>query len=36
LQLIGRAFEEETLLRIGGVIEEAACFTARPEAWWRA
>jgi aspartyl-tRNA(Asn)/glutamyl-tRNA(Gln) amidotransferase subunit A len=36
LQLIGRAFEEETLFRIGGVIEEAAGFTARPEAWWRA
>jgi aspartyl-tRNA(Asn)/glutamyl-tRNA(Gln) amidotransferase subunit A len=35
LQLIGRAFEEETLFRIGGVIEEAAGFTARPQAWWR-
>jgi aspartyl-tRNA(Asn)/glutamyl-tRNA(Gln) amidotransferase subunit A len=35
LQLIGRAFDEETLFRIGGVIEDAAQFTARPEAWWR-
>jgi aspartyl-tRNA(Asn)/glutamyl-tRNA(Gln) amidotransferase subunit A len=35
LQLIGRAFDEETLFRIGGVIEEAAQFTARPQAWWR-
>jgi aspartyl-tRNA(Asn)/glutamyl-tRNA(Gln) amidotransferase subunit A len=35
LQLIGRAFEEETLLRIGGVIEEAAAFKAEPESWWR-
>jgi aspartyl-tRNA(Asn)/glutamyl-tRNA(Gln) amidotransferase subunit A len=35
LQLIGRAFDEETLFRIGGVIEDAAQFTARPETWWR-
>jgi aspartyl-tRNA(Asn)/glutamyl-tRNA(Gln) amidotransferase subunit A len=35
LQLIGRAFDEETLFRIGGVIEEAAQFTDRPQAWWR-
>ncbi|MGH6933911.1 MAG: Asp-tRNA(Asn)/Glu-tRNA(Gln) amidotransferase subunit GatA [Dongiaceae bacterium] len=30
LQLIGRAFDEETVLRIGQVIERAANFTARP------
>jgi aspartyl-tRNA(Asn)/glutamyl-tRNA(Gln) amidotransferase subunit A len=30
LQLIGRAFDEETVLRAGQVIERAANFTARP------
>lgn len=35
LQLIGRAFDEETLFRIAGVIEEAAAFAARPKAWWK-
>jgi aspartyl-tRNA(Asn)/glutamyl-tRNA(Gln) amidotransferase subunit A len=30
LQLIGRAFDEETLFRAAGVIESAAKFTARP------
>ncbi len=35
LQLVGGAFEEEKLFRIAGVLEEAAGFTARPEAWWR-
>lgn len=30
LQLIGRAFDEETLLRAAGVLETAANFTARP------
>jgi aspartyl-tRNA(Asn)/glutamyl-tRNA(Gln) amidotransferase subunit A len=30
LQLIGRAFDEEMLFRVGGVIEECANFTARP------
>ena len=36
LQLIGKSFDEETLLRTAGVLEEAAAFTAAPEAWWRA
>ena len=36
LQLIGRAFEEETLLKLGDVIEKAAGFTAKPQQWWRA
>ncbi|MEQ1890765.1 MAG: Asp-tRNA(Asn)/Glu-tRNA(Gln) amidotransferase subunit GatA [Alphaproteobacteria bacterium] len=36
LQLIGKAFDEETVLRVAGVLEEAAAFTARPEQWWRA
>ena len=36
LQLIGKSFDEETLLRTAGVLEEAAAFTTAPEAWWRA
>ncbi|MFZ5931465.1 MAG: Asp-tRNA(Asn)/Glu-tRNA(Gln) amidotransferase subunit GatA [Pseudomonadota bacterium] len=36
LQLLGKAFDEETLLRVAGVLEEAAAFTARPAQWWRA
>ncbi|MEX1147820.1 MAG: amidase family protein, partial [Sphingomonadales bacterium] len=35
LQLIGRAFDEETVLRAGGVLETVAGFTARPANWWR-
>ncbi len=35
LQLIGRAFDEETLLRAAGVLEEAAAFDAKPARWWR-
>jgi aspartyl-tRNA(Asn)/glutamyl-tRNA(Gln) amidotransferase subunit A len=31
LQVIGRAFDEETMLRVAGVIENAAAFTARPQ-----
>ena len=30
LHLIGRAFDEETLLRVAGVLEQAAAFEARP------
>jgi aspartyl-tRNA(Asn)/glutamyl-tRNA(Gln) amidotransferase subunit A len=30
LQLIGRAFDEETVLRAGQVLEKSAAFTARP------
>ena len=30
LQLIGRAFDEETVLKVGEVLETAANFTARP------
>jgi aspartyl-tRNA(Asn)/glutamyl-tRNA(Gln) amidotransferase subunit A len=36
LQLIGRPFEEEVLLRAARAIEEAAEFNAAPDAWWRA
>ncbi|MAN62716.1 MAG: Asp-tRNA(Asn)/Glu-tRNA(Gln) amidotransferase GatCAB subunit A [Parvibaculum sp.] len=34
LQLIGRTFDEETLLRAAGVLEEAAGFSAEPSIWW--
>jgi len=34
LQLIGRTFDEETLLRTAGVLEEAAGFSAEPSTWW--
>jgi aspartyl-tRNA(Asn)/glutamyl-tRNA(Gln) amidotransferase subunit A len=30
LQLIGRPWDEETIIRAGGVIEKAANFTAMP------
>src|SRR5215208_6659889 len=36
LQLIGRAFDEETLFAAGQVIEEAAGRLALPAAWWAA
>ena len=36
LQLIGRAFDEETLLKLGAVIETSAGFSAKPGDWWRA
>ncbi|BCW89054.1 Glutamyl-tRNA(Gln) amidotransferase subunit A [Alphaproteobacteria bacterium SO-S41] len=34
LQLIGRAFDEETLFRTGAVLERAANFTGKPGKWW--
>jgi aspartyl-tRNA(Asn)/glutamyl-tRNA(Gln) amidotransferase subunit A len=34
LQLIGRAFDEETLFRTAQVIEEAAGPSAKPQNWW--
>jgi len=34
LQLLGRPFDEETVLRAAGVLEEAAGFTAQPGKWW--
>ncbi len=34
LQVLGRAFDEETVLRTAHVLEAAAEFTARPEIWW--
>ncbi|MBX3488157.1 MAG: Asp-tRNA(Asn)/Glu-tRNA(Gln) amidotransferase subunit GatA [Parvibaculum sp.] len=36
LQLIGRTFDEETLLRAAYAVEQAAGFSAEPEAWWKA
>ncbi|OUR76401.1 aspartyl/glutamyl-tRNA amidotransferase subunit A [Alphaproteobacteria bacterium 46_93_T64] len=35
LQILGRPFDEETVIRTAGVLEEAANFTAKPDAWWR-
>ena len=34
LQLIGRAFDEATLFRLGSVVEKAAGFRAKPQNWW--
>ncbi len=36
LQIIGKAFDEETVLRAGYAVEQAAQFKAKPERWWRA
>jgi aspartyl-tRNA(Asn)/glutamyl-tRNA(Gln) amidotransferase subunit A len=35
LQILGKAWDEETVLKVSGVLEEAAGFTAKPEEWWR-
>jgi aspartyl-tRNA(Asn)/glutamyl-tRNA(Gln) amidotransferase subunit A len=36
LQVIGKAFDEATVLKAGRAIEMAAEFRAKPQAWWRA
>ncbi|HUJ03588.1 MAG TPA: Asp-tRNA(Asn)/Glu-tRNA(Gln) amidotransferase subunit GatA [Rhizomicrobium sp.] len=36
LQIIGKAFDEKTVLRAGRAIETAANFTAKPARWWSA
>jgi aspartyl-tRNA(Asn)/glutamyl-tRNA(Gln) amidotransferase subunit A len=36
LQLIGKAFDEATVLRAARAIEIAADFSAKPAEWWRA
>jgi aspartyl-tRNA(Asn)/glutamyl-tRNA(Gln) amidotransferase subunit A len=36
LQIIGKAFDEATVLRAGRSIEKVADFTARPQKWWTA
>jgi aspartyl-tRNA(Asn)/glutamyl-tRNA(Gln) amidotransferase subunit A len=35
LQIIGKAFDEETVLKAGRALEIAADFRAKPQAWWR-
>jgi len=35
LQIIGKAFDEATVLRAGRAIEQAADFRSAPQAWWR-
>ena len=35
LQLIGKAFDEETVLRGGYALEQAAGFSGKPSPWWR-
>jgi aspartyl-tRNA(Asn)/glutamyl-tRNA(Gln) amidotransferase subunit A len=34
LQVIGRAFDEETLFSVAHVIEQSAPTIAAPEKWW--
>lgn len=34
LQIVGKPFDEEMVLRIAGAIEDAAKFDARPQNWW--
>ena len=34
LQMIGKPFDEETLLRGAFALEQAASFTAKPKDWW--
>src|ERR1700742_1255468 len=36
LQVIGKAFDEATVLRTGRSLEIAADFKAKPQTWWRA
>ena len=36
LQIIGKAFDEATVLRAGRAIEVAANFNTKPAQWWRA
>jgi aspartyl-tRNA(Asn)/glutamyl-tRNA(Gln) amidotransferase subunit A len=36
LQIIGKAFDEATVLRVGRSVEVAANFDAKPKQWWRA
>ena len=36
LQLIGQAFDEAQILRVGAVLEQAAAFNTQPQDWWSA
>jgi len=35
LQVLGKAWDEETVLKVSGVLEEAAGFNHEPKMWWR-
>ncbi|WP_286830890.1 MULTISPECIES: Asp-tRNA(Asn)/Glu-tRNA(Gln) amidotransferase subunit GatA [Kordiimonas] len=35
LQILGKPWDEETVFKVSGVMEEAANFTAKPTEWWR-
>jgi aspartyl-tRNA(Asn)/glutamyl-tRNA(Gln) amidotransferase subunit A len=35
LQILGKPWDEETVFKVSGVLEEAASFTAEPKIWWR-
>ncbi len=35
LQVLGKPFDEETVLKVSGVLEEAASFNQEPKVWWR-
>jgi len=35
LQILGKPWDEETVFKVSGVLEEAAGFTSEPELWWR-
>jgi aspartyl-tRNA(Asn)/glutamyl-tRNA(Gln) amidotransferase subunit A len=34
LQVIGKAFDEETMFRVAQVVEDAAGLIAKPNDWW--
>ena len=34
LQVIGKALDEAACFRVGGALERAAGFVAKPEKWW--
>jgi aspartyl-tRNA(Asn)/glutamyl-tRNA(Gln) amidotransferase subunit A len=36
LQVLGKAFDEATVLRVGRALEKAAGFSATPGNWWSA
>ncbi|MEX0298396.1 MAG: amidase family protein, partial [Kordiimonas sp.] len=35
LQILGKPWDEETVFKVSGVLEEAVGFTAEPNVWWR-
>ena len=35
LQILGKPWDEETVFKVSGVLEEAAGFSSEPELWWR-